>query len=82
MLKSLGILSEQWFFRTSYGLTVFSVKDEHRLKTSKKAREMDVCPDDSDLQLVLLSEVFDCGYDCKKRNKIKAWRAGGIVNCG
>lgn len=80
VLKSLCILFEQWFFRTSYGLTVFTVKDEHRLKAwCLKAREMDVCPDDSSLQLVLLSEVSDGADDSKKETKSKhgRWRDCG-----
>lgn len=47
---SLCILFEQWCSRTLNGLTVFSVKDEQRLKPwCLRKQEMDVCPADSNL---------------------------------
>ena len=61
---------------------VNSVLCQRRAQTEtlvfKRKQEMDVCSDDSNLQLVLLSEVSDCGDDGKKQNQ--SMEDGGIVD--
>jgi len=78
VLKSLCILFDEWFFRTLCGLTVFSVKDEHRLKPwCLKESKRWMCV----LMIPISSWYCSVRYliaEMMVKNKIKAWKMEGL----